>query len=185
MPLKVAEKHGPSTAALSRHWQWHMRSRPVLVEIHAEAKPTEWGDPLVELARELREAARQIRVREEMRRPDAAVRAMVQERQSLALEQRMRQQRSEATWRADPKTAEFLRLVTKMLERHPETLQEFSVELKKLEREEAAWAGSQAAGERREGLKSTRSPRRGRARLRKATSGSCYVKLETRKGCCP
>jgi hypothetical protein len=39
---------------------------------------------------------------------------------------------------ADPKTAEFLRLVIKMLERHPETLEAFREELKKLEGEEAA-----------------------------------------------
>jgi hypothetical protein len=55
-----------------------------------------------------------------------------------ALGRRMRQQQGEATWVADAKTAEFLRLVTKMLERHPETLQEFTEELKKLEGEEAA-----------------------------------------------
>ena len=93
---------------------------------------------MVALVRELREAARQIRVREELRRPDVAVRAMVQERQNLALEQRMRERQGEPTWLADPKTAEFLRLVMKMLERHPETLEEFREELKKLEGEEAA-----------------------------------------------
>ncbi|MFN0165392.1 MAG: hypothetical protein ACKV22_03090 [Bryobacteraceae bacterium] len=133
----VAEKFGRSPAALSRHWQQHMGKRPVVVEIPAAAPPAESREPLLDLARELREAARQIRVREEMRRPEVAVKAMVQERQNLALELRMREKQGEATWLVDPKSAEFLRLVLKKLERHPETLEEFTEELKKLEEEAA------------------------------------------------